>query len=79
MAERERRMTKTLCVKDLDIVIEASDSTFQPMCKKPTLAIRKENQVIKVASFNNLNSAEFFMDSVEKMFMQMNNMCELKM
>lgn len=72
-------MTKILCVKDLDISIEASDSTFQPMRKKPTLAIRKGNQVTKVASFNNLHSAEFFMDSLEKMFLQMNNLVELQM
>lgn len=69
-------MTKVLYVKDLDIEIEVSDSTFKPMRKKPTLGIRQGNQVIKVASFNNLNSAKLFIDSLEKMFMQMNSLCE---
>lgn len=71
-------MTKVLSVKGIDVEIEMSDSTFKPMRKKPTLAIRKGNQVIKVASFNNWNSVLFFADALEKMFNQMNRLIEQK-
>lgn len=63
-------MTKVLMVKGCDVEIEMSDSTFKPMRKKPTLAIRQGNEVIKVASFNNWNSVLFFADKLEKMFSQ---------
>lgn len=63
-------MTKIIEIKGCDVSIEMSDSTFKPMRKKPTLAIRQGNEVIKVASFNNWNSVLFFADKLERMFRQ---------
>lgn len=61
-------MTKVIMVKGCEVEIEMSDSTFKPVRKKPTLAIRQGNEVIKVASFNNWNSVLFFADKLEEMF-----------
>lgn len=65
-------MTKVFMVKGCDVEIEMSDSTFKPTRKKPTLAIRQGNEVIKVASFDNWDSVLFFADILEKMFNQQN-------
>lgn len=63
-------MTKVIAVKGCDAEIEMSDSTFKPMRIKPTLAIRQDNEVIKIASFNNWNSALKFEEIMEKMLSQ---------
>lgn len=64
-------MTKVIEVKGCDISIEMSDTTFAPFRKKPTLAIRKGNEVVKVASFNNWNSVLYFANELGKMFSQL--------
>ena len=42
--------------------------TGMPYRKKPCLAVREGSALIKVASFNNEESAEIFMDFVAEMF-----------
>lgn len=42
--------------------IRVSDKDFVPFRKKPTLAIQKGNDIMKIASFNDMDCAEMFLD-----------------
>lgn len=60
-------MTKVLSKENYPYSIEISDSTFSYTRKKPTLAIRYGNETTKVASFNNMESAEWFISILAEM------------
>lgn len=55
-------MTEEIANQYNDIAIRVSDTDFQGLRKKPTLSIRKGNQITKIASFNNQHSMIKFME-----------------
>lgn len=62
-------MTKEIQLRSKDIALQVSDSEFAPYRKRPTLAIRKGNCTTKVASFNNWDSALYFLTLAAKCLM----------